>query len=126
MKKRDLVLIGAVLLVAAAGFLFLSLVKKDGERAVVTVDGKEVWSHSLSEDAVYTVKSPNGSNESESKIRKQQSQRPTALIRYAESIKLSIKPGKPLSACRIKSWWKLKTEPGRKNMTESQIKEKNQ
>ena len=34
MKKRDLVLIGAVLLVAAAGFLFLSLVKKDGERVV--------------------------------------------------------------------------------------------
>lgn len=62
MKKRDLVLIGAVLLVAAAGFLFLSLVKKYGERVVVTVDGKEVWSHSLSEDAVYTVKSPNGSN----------------------------------------------------------------
>ena len=124
MKKRDLVLIGAVLLVAAAGFLFLSIVKKDGERVVVTVDGKEVWSHSLSEDAVYTVKSPNGSNVV--RIQDQKASVTDALIRYAESIKLSIKPGKPLSACRIKSWWKLKTEPGRKNMTELQIKEKNQ
>ena len=62
MKRRDIVLIGVVLFMAAAGFLFLSLVKQDGEKAVVTVDGKEVWSHSLSEDAVYTVKSRNGSN----------------------------------------------------------------
>lgn len=62
MKKKDLILIGLVLAAAAAGFLFMYSSKKDGEKAVVTVNGKEVWSGSLSEDAVYTVKSKNGTN----------------------------------------------------------------
>ena len=47
----------------SSGRIFISVsCEKGRERVVVTVDGKEVWSHSLSEDAVYTVKSPNGSN----------------------------------------------------------------
>ena len=100
--------------------------KKDGERVVVTVDGKEVWSHSLSEDAVYTVKSPNGSNVvriQDQKASVTEADCPDQICRKHKAID---KTGETLSACRIKSWWKLKTEPGRKNMTELQIKEKNQ
>lgn len=62
MKKKDVILIFVILLAAAAGFLFLSAAKQDGEKVVVTVDGKEVWTGSLSEDAEYTVKSKNGTN----------------------------------------------------------------
>lgn len=62
MKKKDLILIGAVLLAAAAGFLWIFFSQQSGEKAVVTVNGKEVWAGSLSEDAVYMVKSKNGTN----------------------------------------------------------------
>lgn len=62
MKKKDALLIGAVLFASAAGFLFLSIAKQDGTKAVITVEGKEVWSGNLSKDAVYTAKSKNGFN----------------------------------------------------------------
>ena len=50
MKKRDFILIGAILalILIVSGIIFFT--KKDGDYVVVKVDGKEVARYSLSED----------------------------------------------------------------------------
>lgn len=55
MKKRDIILILSVLLIAAALFLVVEMTKKDGAGVVVKVDGKEIAEYSLSENATYEL-----------------------------------------------------------------------
>jgi hypothetical protein len=55
MKKNDLMLIGAILLVIAIIFAVTTLTKEDGAYVVVKVDGEEVGKYSLSEDGVYEL-----------------------------------------------------------------------
>lgn len=55
MKKRDIILILSVLLIAAALFLVVELTKEDGARVVVKVDGNKVAEYSLSENATYEL-----------------------------------------------------------------------
>ena len=60
MKKRDIILIASVLIVAIALYLVVELTKKEGAGVVVTVDGKEVARYSLSIDGDYVLN--NGTN----------------------------------------------------------------
>ena len=55
MKKRDIILIASVLLVAAALFLVLELTKEAGARVVVKVDGQEIAEYSLEENGTYPL-----------------------------------------------------------------------
>ena len=55
MKKRDFILIGAILVVILVAFLVVNLTKQDGAYVVVKVDGKEVAKYSLSEDGEYEL-----------------------------------------------------------------------
>ena len=55
MKKRDIILILSVLIVAAALFLVVEMTKKDGAGVVVKVDGKVIAEYSLSENATYEL-----------------------------------------------------------------------
>lgn len=55
MKKNDIILIGAVLLVAIITAIVVSLLGGDGAYVVVRVDGEEVGKYSLSEDGEYSL-----------------------------------------------------------------------
>ena len=55
MKKRDIILILSVLLIAAALFLVVELTKEDGAGVVVKVDGVEVAEYSLSKSGTYPL-----------------------------------------------------------------------
>lgn len=54
-KRRDLILIGVLILVAAVAFLFMQVVREDGARIVVSVDGVETESFSLAVDTTYLI-----------------------------------------------------------------------
>ena len=55
MKKRDFILVGAILLVIIIAFAVTSLIKEDGAYVVVRVDGKEVAKYSLTVDGEYEL-----------------------------------------------------------------------
>ena len=55
MKKRDLILFGAILGVILVSFLVVTLMKEDGAYVVVRVDGNEVARYSLSESGEYPL-----------------------------------------------------------------------
>lgn len=55
MKKRDLILIGAILAVIIVLFAVITLTKKDGAYVVVRVDGQEVAKYSLIENGEYEL-----------------------------------------------------------------------
>jgi hypothetical protein len=55
MKKRDIILIASVLIIAVALFLVVELTKEDGAGVVVKVDGKEVAQYSLEENGTYPL-----------------------------------------------------------------------
>ena len=55
MKKKDFILIGAIVAVIAIAIAVLSLTKKDGDYVIVRVDGNEVAKYSLSQDGEYSL-----------------------------------------------------------------------
>lgn len=55
MKKRDIILIASVLLVALALLLLVEMTKKEGARVVVKVDGNTVAEYSLTENGTYEL-----------------------------------------------------------------------
>lgn len=55
MKKRDILLIGAILILALAAALVVRLAKKPGAYVVVRVDGAEVGAYSLSQPQTCTL-----------------------------------------------------------------------
>ena len=55
MKKRDFILIGAILAVILIAFAVITLTKQDGAYVVVKVEGEEVATYSLSEDGEYEL-----------------------------------------------------------------------
>lgn len=55
MKKRDFILIGAILVIIAISIAVISLTKKDGAYVIVRVDGKQVAKYSLSENGEYEL-----------------------------------------------------------------------
>ena len=55
MKKRDIILIASILIVAIAFFLIVELTKEEGAGVVVKVDGVEVAEYSLSKSGTYPL-----------------------------------------------------------------------
>ena len=55
MKKKDFILIGAIVAVIAIAILVLSLTKKDGDYVIVRINGNEVAKYSLSQDGEYEL-----------------------------------------------------------------------
>lgn len=55
MKKRDIILIAGVLIVAALLFLAVELTREEGARVVVKVDGTPVAEYSLAESGTYEL-----------------------------------------------------------------------
>lgn len=55
MKKKDFILIGAILAVILIAFAIMLLVKKDGAYVVVRIDGEEVAKYSLSDEGEYKL-----------------------------------------------------------------------
>ncbi len=62
MNKRDFIAIAVVLVLSAAGFLFLNTKHAQGSRVVITVGGSEYGTYPLASDKVIEIKSENGSN----------------------------------------------------------------
>lgn len=54
-NRNDIILIGAILLIAVAGLVYLFLFRGRGDTVKVTVDGKAYASYSLSEDRVEDI-----------------------------------------------------------------------
>lgn len=55
MKKKDLILIGAILAIILIVFAVIQLTEKDGAYVVVKVNGEEVAKYSLSENGEYEL-----------------------------------------------------------------------
>ena len=55
MKKRDIILIGSVLLIAVALLLVVELGRQEGAYVVVRVDGQEVGNYQLMENGTYEL-----------------------------------------------------------------------
>ena len=55
MKKRDIILIASILIVAIAFFLIVELTKEEGAGVTVKVDGTEVAEYSLSKNGTYPL-----------------------------------------------------------------------
>ena len=55
MKKRDIILIASILIVAIALFLLVELTKEEGAGVTVKVDGIEVAEYSLSKNGTYPL-----------------------------------------------------------------------
>lgn len=62
MKKKDLILIGVVLLAALISYGTIQFMQKDGKEVVVTVDGKETFRSSIDQDQTYEILSKEGKN----------------------------------------------------------------
>lgn len=62
MKKKDIILIAAVLVIALVSFAAIKMTQKDGKQVVVTVEGKEVYKTSINKDQTYKIPEENGTN----------------------------------------------------------------
>ncbi|MDD3360715.1 MAG: NusG domain II-containing protein [Hespellia sp.] len=61
-KKNDVILIGAVLMIAAAALAAVFYFHKPGEKVIVTVDGEEYGRYDLNEDQTIQIDTDAGSN----------------------------------------------------------------
>lgn len=59
-KKNDLILIGAFIIIALAIILFLNLTKEEGSKLLITIDGTVYDTLDLNEDITYTVRTEDG------------------------------------------------------------------
>ena len=55
MKKRDIILIASILIVAIALFLVVEMTKKEGAGVTVKVDGVDIAEYSLSKNGTYSL-----------------------------------------------------------------------
>jgi len=60
-KKKDIILLGVILVLALAGFLVFKFTQKDGKMVVVTVDGAVYKEYPLNKDFSTTIYGVNGS-----------------------------------------------------------------
>ena len=62
MKKKDMILIVAVLAISLISLAAIKMTQKDGKEVIVTVDGKEVYKTSIKKDQIYQIPEENGTN----------------------------------------------------------------
>ncbi len=61
--KNDIILAASILLLSAICFMVFFLTMKDGKYVSVTVDGEQVYKHSLTEDEQTVILGANSSSE---------------------------------------------------------------
>lgn len=62
MKKKDIILIAAVLAISLISLVAIKMTQKDGKEVIVTVEGKEVYKTSIKKDQIYQIPEKNGTN----------------------------------------------------------------
>ena len=62
MKKKDMILIAAVLAISLISLAAIKMTQKDGKEVIVTVEGKEVYKTSIKKDQIYQIPEENGTN----------------------------------------------------------------
>ena len=62
MKKKDIILIVAVLAISLISLAAIKMTQKDGKEVIVTVEGKEVYKTSIKKDQIYQIPEKNGTN----------------------------------------------------------------
>lgn len=62
MKKKDIILIAVVLIIALISTTAIKMTQKDGKEVVVTVNGKQVYKTSINKDTIYKIPVKNGTN----------------------------------------------------------------
>lgn len=62
MKKKEIIVIGLILVIAALGMLYMSMSKKEGDKVVVSVGGKVSKEFPLSKDTTFEIEGINGTN----------------------------------------------------------------
>ncbi|MDF2587797.1 MAG: hypothetical protein K0S41_1638 [Anaerocolumna sp.] len=62
MKKNDIILVAIILVIAAAGLLYVNLNKKGGDLVIVRVDGKVVEELPLNKDTTQIIEGVGGTN----------------------------------------------------------------
>ncbi|MBO5746357.1 MAG: NusG domain II-containing protein [Clostridia bacterium] len=62
MKKGDVILSAVCVILAVLVFVFFTLSKSDGDRVIISVDGKTFGEYSLSKDREIPVESQRGQN----------------------------------------------------------------
>ena len=62
MKKKDIILIAAVLAISLISLAAIKMTQKDGKEVIVTVEGKEVYKTSIKKDQIYQIPEENGTN----------------------------------------------------------------
>ena len=62
MKKKDMILIAAVLAISLISLAAIKMTQKDGKEVIVTVEGKEVYKTSIKKDQIYQIPEKNGTN----------------------------------------------------------------
>jgi hypothetical protein len=60
LKRNDIILVGAVIILSLAVILFINLTKKEGSRLLVTIDGKEYKTFDLNKDTTFTIEEEDG------------------------------------------------------------------
>lgn len=61
-KKKDIILIFVILVIALASFTVLRLTQKDGNQVVISLDGKVIETIDLSEYSQFKIEDDRGSN----------------------------------------------------------------
>lgn len=60
MKRNDIILVAIILVIAAAGLLYMNIAKKGGDRVVIKVDGKVYKELPLDKDATIEIEGVRG------------------------------------------------------------------
>lgn len=102
MKKKDMILIVAVLAISLISFAAIKMTQKDGKEVIVTVDGKEVYKTSIKKDQIYQIPEKNGMNVMQIKDGKVTMKKQTVKTRFVQTIKQSRNQEKRSYVCRIK------------------------
>ena len=60
MKKNDLILIGAILIIVFIVVILIFVNRTDGSRVLISIDGKEIITLDLDKDTTYTIEGVKG------------------------------------------------------------------
>ncbi len=92
MKKKDVILISVVLVIALISFGILKFMQKDGKEVIVTMNGKMVYTTDLREDQVYKIPVKDGENVmeiSDGKVRMKKADCPDQICKHHRAIEKS-------------------------------------
>ena len=113
MKKKDIILIAAVLVIALISFAAIKMTQKDGKEVVVTVKGEEVYKTSISKDQIYKIPVKNGTNTMQIKDGKVTMKEADCRDQICADHKAIEKSGEPIVCLPHKVVIEIKSENGK-------------